>query len=85
MRLAAGDVVHGHPGVRRELLGLALAVVLVDALFIAGYFLFRLEHSAPAARAVYTAAWTIVTLAIVIRSLTRIRTLRRRSRGASPG
>jgi hypothetical protein len=74
---------HGADGtqpVKRELLGLVLAVVLVDALFIAGYFLFRLEHASNPLKIGYTAAWTAVTLLIVLRALTRIRTLRRRER-----
>lgn len=65
---------------RRELLLLVLAVVLVDALFIAGYFLFRLERAADPLKVGYTAAWTAVTLLVVLRALTRIRSLRRRPR-----
>lgn len=65
---------------RRELLLLVLAVVVVDALFVAGYFLFRLEHSSDPLKVGYTAAWTAVTLLVVLRALTRIRSLRRRAR-----
>ena len=63
---------------KRELLLLVLAVVLVAALFIAGYFLFHFERASDLARLTYTAVWTAVTLAVVLRALTRIRTLRRR-------
>ena len=66
--------------VRRELLGLVLAAVLLHALFIAGYFLFDLERASGRPRVLYTAAWTAVTLAVVLRALTRIRKLRRRPR-----
>ena len=69
---------HVRPPLRRELLRLVLAVVLLDALFIAGFFLFRLEHRASGLRIGYTAAWTIATLVVVFRSLTRIRRLRGR-------
>ena len=61
---------------RREVIGLALAVVVVDALFIAGYFLFHLERLGGPVKLAYTAAWTIVTLAVVLRALIRIRSLR---------
>jgi hypothetical protein len=66
--------------VKRELLRLVLAVVLVDALFIAGFYLFRLEHTSNAVKIGYTTAWTAVTLLVVLRALTRIRTLRRGGR-----
>jgi hypothetical protein len=64
--------------VRRELLKLVLAVALVDALFIAGYYLFRLERVSQSIRIGYTAAWTAVTLLVVLRGLARIRGLRAR-------
>jgi hypothetical protein len=64
--------------VKRELLRLVLAVLLVDALFIAGYFLFQLEHTSPSLKLGYTAAWTAGTLLVVLRALGRIRALRRR-------
>jgi hypothetical protein len=66
--------------VKRELLRLVLAVVLVDALFIAGWYLFRFEPAPSPRKIGYTAAWTAVTLFIVLRGLTRIRALRRRGR-----
>jgi hypothetical protein len=66
--------------VKRELLRLVLAVVLVDALFIAGYYLFRLELASSPQKIGYTAAWTAVTLFVVLRALTRIRALRQRGR-----
>jgi hypothetical protein len=72
---------HGADGrrpVRRELLQLVLAVVLVDALFIAGYYLFYLERGSQSIRIGYTAAWTTVTLLVVLRGLARIRGLRAR-------
>jgi hypothetical protein len=67
--------------VRRELLRLVLAVALVDGLFIAGYYLFRLERASSPVKIGYTAAWTAVTLLIVLRGLLRIRALRSRDAG----
>ena len=64
--------------VKRQLLLLVAAVIVVDAVFISGYFLFRLRAAGDSARIGYTAAWTVVTLLVVLRVLTRIRTLRRR-------
>jgi hypothetical protein len=63
--------------VKRELLWLVLAVLLVDALFITGYFLFQLERASSSLKMGYTAAWTVGTLLIVLRALTRIRGRRR--------
>jgi hypothetical protein len=64
--------------VKRQLLLLVAAVVVVDACFIAGYFLFDLNAAGNPARIGYTAAWTVVTLLVVLRFLTRIRSLRGR-------
>ncbi len=63
---------------KRELLLLVAAVVVVDALFIAGYFLFRLDAAGSPAKIGFTAVWTIVTLLVVLLALTRIRSLRSR-------
>ena len=63
---------------RRELLRLVLAVVVVHVLFIAGYFLFRDALASDPMRIGYTAAWTAVTLLIVLRALIRIRAMRSR-------
>jgi hypothetical protein len=64
--------------VRGALLRLVLLVIIVDALFIAGYFLFHLEAASRPARIGYTAAWTVVTLLLVLQGLTRVRALRGR-------
>jgi hypothetical protein len=63
---------------KRELFLLLAAVLVVDTLFIGGYFLFRLAAAADPVKIGYTAAWTVVTLLVVLRGLTRIRSLRRR-------
>jgi hypothetical protein len=63
---------------KRELLLLLATVLVVDALFIAAYFLFHLDAAGDTAKVAYTAVWTGVTLLVVLRGLTRIRILRRR-------
>jgi hypothetical protein len=62
---------------KRELVLLLVTVLAVDAIFIAGYFLFHLNAAGDPAKLGYTAAWTVVTLLAVLRGLTRIRSLRR--------
>lgn len=66
---------------RPELLRLVLAIALVDGLFIVGYYLFQLERVSSPIRIGYTAAWTALTLLIVLRALLRIRALRSRDAG----
>ena len=64
---------------KRELALLLVTVLVVDALFIAGYFLFHFATAGDPAKLGYTAAWTVVVLVVVLRGLSRIRSLRRRS------
>jgi hypothetical protein len=63
---------------KRELFLLLAMVLVVDVLFIGAYFLFHLDAAGDAAKMGYTAVWTVVTLLVVLRGLTRIRFLRRR-------
>jgi hypothetical protein len=63
---------------KRELFLLLATVLAVDALFIAAYFLFHLDAAGDAVKMGYTAVWTVATLLVVLRGLTRIRFLRRR-------
>jgi hypothetical protein len=67
--------------VRREVIWLVLAVVLVDLVFVGVYFLAHLAAASDTIKLAFTALWTLVTLAIVIRSLSRIRSARLESRG----
>jgi hypothetical protein len=67
---------------RREVLRLVGLVLGADALFIAAYFLSHLADRSPGVRLGFTAGWTVVTLAIVLRSLSRIRAARLRGRRA---
>jgi hypothetical protein len=64
---------------KRELVLLLVTVLVVDALFIAGYFLFHLAMAGDPAKIGYTAVWTVVVLVVALRGLSRIRSLRRRS------
>jgi hypothetical protein len=66
--------------VRKEVLTLLLVVVVVDALFIAFYFVAGLRDSSSEAKLTFTIIWTILTLAVVIRALSRIKMVRRQSR-----
>jgi hypothetical protein len=63
-------------GVKREALVLVLVVLAVDAAFIALYFLTQLRHAAGGVKLGFTVVWTLVTLAVVIRGLSRIRSAR---------
>ena len=62
--------------VKREVVRLVVLVLVVDGVFIAGYFAAGLVHASAAAKLGYTAVWTLVTLVVVLRGLTRIRALR---------
>jgi hypothetical protein len=62
--------------VGQEALLLVGAVLLVDAIFVAVYFLGNLRTVSDPAKLAFTAAWTLVTLAVVIRGLSRVRKAR---------
>jgi len=62
--------------VKREVMWLLIAVLLVDAVFVALYFLGRLRTASDSGKIVFTALWTLVTLAVVIRGLSRVRSVR---------
>jgi hypothetical protein len=61
---------------RREVFLLIAVVLIVDAIFMAAYFLAGIRETTDTAKAVFTAAWTLATLLIVLRGLSRIRGLR---------
>jgi hypothetical protein len=62
--------------VKREALVLVGLVVVVDAIFIAVYFMAGIEWASYGAKIAFTVVWTVITLAVVIRGLTRIRSAR---------
>jgi hypothetical protein len=62
--------------VKREGLVLVGLVLAVDAIFIAGYFGAGIERAPDRVKIAFTVVWTVITLAVVIRGLTRIRSAR---------
>lgn len=68
---------------RREVLLLVAMVLVVDLVFVAAYFLAGLRTSSDSVKLGFTALWTLVTLGVVIRGLTRLR--RARINPPSPG
>lgn len=61
---------------KRELVWLVGGVLAVDAIFAGAYFLTGLRGSADSVKLAFTALWTLVTLGVVIRGLSRIRRAR---------
>jgi RsiW-degrading membrane proteinase PrsW (M82 family) len=64
--------------ISREVLWLVIAVLLVDAVFIGAYFVARVRGASGVSKLIFTALWTLVTLAVVIRGLARVRSVRLR-------
>jgi hypothetical protein len=64
--------------VKREVLWLVIAVLIVDALFVAVYFAGQIRAASDLTKIAFTAIWTLVTLAVVIRGLARVRSVRLR-------
>jgi hypothetical protein len=63
-------------GLRREVMVLVGLVLAVDLLFVAVYFLARLRGGSDTVKLGFTVLWTLTTLAVVIRGLTRLRKTR---------
>jgi hypothetical protein len=61
---------------KKEVLTLVALILLVDAIFVAAYFLGRLRTASDAGKLVFTTVWTVVTLGVVIRGLSRVRSVR---------
>ncbi len=66
---------------KRESLKLVAQVLALDAVFVAGYFLAQVQHASDTAKLVFTAAWTLMTLGVVLWGLSRIRSARARGSG----
>jgi hypothetical protein len=62
--------------VRREVLSLVIAIIAVDAVFVAVYFLLQVREASDTTKIAFTALWTLITLAVVIRGLSRVRRIR---------
>ena len=66
--------------VRREVFVLVGLVLVVDAVFVAGYYLAGLGRATGGVKIGYTGLWTAVNLLVVLRVLGRIRAERVRRR-----
>jgi hypothetical protein len=65
---------------KREVLWLIAGVVLVDVVFAAAYFLADVRNATDSTKLAFTVVWTLVTLGVVLRGLSRIRRVRLESR-----
>lgn len=61
---------------KREALALVGLVLAVDAVFVAAYFVAGGRHASGGPKLGFTIVWTLVTLAVVSRGLSRIRAAR---------
>jgi heme/copper-type cytochrome/quinol oxidase subunit 4 len=66
----------------KALLELILLVAVVDAIFVAAYFLAGIRTASDAVKLVFTVVWTALTLAIVIWGLSRFRKARLQQSGS---
>lgn len=68
---------------KRHLMRMVLAVVALDAVAIGLYYALHVRSAAPRTQALFTGAWTLLTLVVVLTGMTKIRAARvrwRRSR-----
>jgi hypothetical protein len=72
----AGAMAERADRLRRQVVTLVVLVLMVDGLFTGGYFAAGLVRASGGVKLAYTAAWTVVTVVVVLRGLTRIRALR---------
>jgi hypothetical protein len=63
---------------RRLLLQMVAAVVVLDVAAIALYYGLHIQRTTPRTQALFTGTWTVLTLIIVLGGLGRIRAARRR-------
>jgi hypothetical protein len=61
---------------KREVLWLVAGVLLIDVVFAAIYFLAHLRTTTDTTKIAFTLVWTLATLGLVLRGLSRIRRLR---------
>ena len=69
---------------KQAVMWLIAGVLFVDAIFIGTYFLADLRTTTNTAKVGFTVVWTLVTLGVVLRGLSRIRRLRLEHRGGHP-
>ena len=60
----------------REVLLLLVLVLVLDAVFVAIYFVGNVRGASDPAKVVFTAVWTLAILVVAIRGLSRIRSAR---------
>jgi hypothetical protein len=61
---------------RTEVLLLVALVLALDAVFVAIYFLADVRSSSDTGKVAFTAVWTLATLVVAVRGLSRIRSAR---------
>jgi hypothetical protein len=66
---------------RREVLGLVVLVVALDALFVTAYFVAHVRGASDTAKLAFTAVWTLSILFVAVRGLSRIKSARLKSTG----
>ncbi len=69
--------------IRKHLLVMVALILAIDAIAIAIFFALDVGTAPRSTRTIFTAAWTVATLAAVLNGLYRIR-LARNARGAVP-
>lgn len=70
------------PELKRHLLTLVVAVVVLDVVAIAAYELLDLDQRTGTVRSLFLGGWTLATLAVVLPIMSRIRAARLRARRA---
>ena len=68
------------PALRSAVLRLAISIVILDAIAIAIYYIADVPLRPPSVRYPFFAAWMVLTLAVVLTGLHRIRVARIRRR-----
>jgi hypothetical protein len=63
---------------RRQLILLIAAVLVVDGVFVAAYFVGGIWDGSNTGKVVFTVVWTLATLVIVLGGMSRIRAARNR-------
>ena len=61
---------------QKEVLLLVAVVLALDAVFVAIFFLARVRGASDTSKLLFTAVWTLATLVLAVRGLSRIRSAR---------
>jgi hypothetical protein len=65
---------------QRELMWLVLLIVVVDAVAIGAYHLLGMEQRSGTPRLLFTIAWVVATLAVVVPRMQRMKAMRAEAR-----